>query len=67
MLDISGLVPVNQRSGSQILDLTIERALKFYQEGMDGVDRGDQYRSVVVDLQRKHITRNGIERILCRA
>ena len=43
-LGVSGLVPVNRRSGSQILNLTVERALKCYQEGMDGVDRGDQYR-----------------------
>ena len=43
-LELSGLVPVERRSGSSILHLMVERSLKNYQEGMGGVDRGDQYR-----------------------
>lgn len=42
-LKVSGLVMVQQRSGSHVLNLKVERALKAYQEGLDGVDRGDQY------------------------
>ena len=45
-LEILGLVPVKRRKGSGILDLTVEAALRAYQEFMDGVDRGDQYREM---------------------
>ena len=43
-LEVSGEVDVKRRSGSNILDLKVEKALREYQEYMDGVDRGDQYR-----------------------
>ena len=45
-LNVSGLVDVKRRSGSTILNLLVERSLKLYQEGMDAVDRGDQYREL---------------------
>jgi hypothetical protein len=41
---VSGLVDIKRRSGSQLLNLQCEKALKQYQEGMDAVDRSDQYR-----------------------
>lgn len=43
-LEVSGEVPVSQRSGSVILSLMVERTLKYYQEGIHGVDYSDQYR-----------------------
>ena len=43
-LQVSGKVGVTRRSGAHILHLQVEKALKAYQEGMDAVDRGDQYR-----------------------
>jgi len=43
-LTVSGLVDMKRRSRSTIWNLQVERSLKSYQEGMDGVDRGDQYR-----------------------
>ena len=45
-LEVSGRVPVDRRSGNDILHLTVEKSLKYYQEGMGGVDRGDQYREL---------------------
>ena len=35
---------MSRRSGADILNLEVEKALKAYQDGMDAVDRGDQYR-----------------------
>jgi hypothetical protein len=43
-LQVSGLVDVTRRSGFQILNLQCEKSLKQYQDGMDAVDRTDQYR-----------------------
>ncbi len=43
-LQISGKVTVTRRSGLNLLHLPAEKALKAYQDGMDGVDRSDQYR-----------------------
>ena len=43
-LGVSGLVPVSRRRGAENLNLFVEIALRRYQEGMDGVDRGDQSR-----------------------
>ena len=43
-LQVSGLVDIKRRSGSQLLNMQCEKALKQYQEGMDAVDRSDQYR-----------------------
>ena len=42
-LQVSGLTPVVQRSGSNVLNLSVKKALKLFQEGMDAVDRNDQY------------------------
>lgn len=41
---VSGKVGVTRRSGAHILHLQVEKALKAYQEGMDAVDRDNQYR-----------------------
>ena len=41
---ISGDTNVIRRSGSNVLQLAVDKSLKAYQEGMDGVDRSDQYR-----------------------
>ncbi len=43
-LQISGEVEVTRRSGSEVLHLSVDKALKAYQENMDGVDCNDQYR-----------------------
>ena len=43
-LEISGDTPVNRRSGLNVLSLFVDKSLRAYQEGMDGVDRSDQYR-----------------------
>ena len=43
-LQVSGKVGVTRRSGAHVLHLQVEKALKAYQDGMDAVDRGDQYR-----------------------
>lgn len=43
-LEVSGKVPVSRRSGADVLNLEVEKALRAYQDGMDAVDRGDQYR-----------------------
>ena len=43
-VQVSGKVAVSRRSGADILNLEVEKALKAYQDGMDAVDRGDQYR-----------------------
>ena len=45
-LEVSGEVPVQRRSGSELLQLTVEKSLRQYQHYMDGVDRGDQYREM---------------------
>lgn len=42
-LEVSSDVNVSRRQGFQILDLQMENALKIYKEGMDIVDRSDQY------------------------
>ena len=42
--NISGDTPVNRRRGSNVLALTVDKSLEAYQQGMDGVDRSDQYR-----------------------
>ena len=41
---VSGFVPVSRRRGAENLNLFVEKALRRHQEGMDGVDRGDQSR-----------------------
>ena len=45
-LEVSGTVPVTRRYGADVLDLTVEKCLSLYQQGMGGVDRGDQYREL---------------------
>ena len=45
-LQVSGEVPVQKRSGTEILNLMVEKSLKCYHEGMGGVDRGDQYQEL---------------------
>ncbi len=40
---ISGDTNVIRRSGSNVLQLAVDKSLKAYQEGMDGVNRSDQY------------------------
>ena len=42
-LEIPGLVGANHRSGSSVLNLRVERVLREYQQGMDGINRSDQY------------------------
>jgi hypothetical protein len=42
-LRISDEVPVTRRKGSEVLHLTVQKALKAYQEGMGGIDQGDQW------------------------
>ena len=44
LLNISGDTPVNRRSESNVLALPVDKCLEAYQQGMDGVDRSDQYR-----------------------
>ena len=36
------LVPVSRRIGLNRVNLTVERALKAYQNGMDDIDKSDQ-------------------------
>ncbi len=43
-LNISGDTPVNRRSGSNLLALTVDKSLEAYQQAMDAVDRSNQYR-----------------------
>lgn len=43
-LEVSGEANVSKRYGSQILELTCEKAMKAYQLGMGSVDHSDQYR-----------------------
>ena len=64
-LKVSGLVTVKQHSGSHVLNLKLERALKAYQEGMNGVHRGDQYHERGTGFAASHITRNDIKSLLC--
>ena len=37
-------MPVSRRRGADNLNLFVEKSLQRYQEGMNGVDRGDQSR-----------------------
>ena len=45
-MDEVGLVPVQKRKDSVILNLTCEILLKKYQHGMGGVDHGDEYQEI---------------------
>ena len=47
-LQLSGEYVCSCRSGSNILHLSIPKALKTYQQGMGAVDRCDQYQERVV-------------------
>ncbi len=58
-LQVSGLVDVKRRSGSQTLNPQCQKSLKAYQDGMDAVDRSNQYREREVQvLHAKLITRS---------
>jgi hypothetical protein len=43
-LQISGKVNINQRRSFHVLNLKVKKALKAYQDGIDGVDRSGKYR-----------------------
>ena len=62
-LQVSGQAHVDGTSGLQVLPLQYEKALKEYQDGMDGmawIDQTSTDREVLV-LHQRHITKSGIK------
>ena len=64
-LQISGEVEVTRRSRSEALRLSVDKALKAYQENMDGVDRNNQYRERGTVFASKSHYKKWYKNILC--
>ena len=52
-LDETGLIPAEQKKGNDLLQLSVEISLNHYQDGMGGVNHGDQYHETVAGFASK--------------
>ena len=57
------MVPVQQRKGNELLQLSVEMALKHYQDGMRGVNHGNQYREIRARFASKSYYKKWYKRV----